>query len=325
MLFTASLAHAQEAAFELRYQAPPSCPTSAEFEERVAARVEHGQPARGVLARRMTVRIEQEEGGAEYSGELRFLDRNLQLVTREVTGKTCNEVSDALVLMTTLALNAQQPVKPEQPVQLGPNVLSPQPVPMLPKPAELVVAPATDLAPQREWLLRPAAMATVDAMIGPQPAYGGEVGLSVARSRKAPRLQVRLRYATPGVVQEEDFDQRARFDLAAAGVAWCAAAVGQPTLLATVCPTVQVGAMWGAGRGSVVITRPDADRKLWAVGGILGRLEFELSGALYFDAQAEVLTCLACPAFSYENPRIEMSYTRTLGLAAGAGLGVWLE
>jgi hypothetical protein len=135
-----------------------------------------------------------------------------------------------------------------------------------------------------------------------------------------------LRYATPGVVDEHG--ERARFDLLAGGIAVCVNAFGRRTLVATACPTLAAGLLWGTGRRSEVIRSVQTDNELWAAGGLTGRLEVALNESLYLDAQAGGLVCLVCPSFYYRydrEPALSMSEAPALSLAAGLGFGAWLE
>ncbi|MBN1608289.1 MAG: hypothetical protein JW940_16785 [Polyangiaceae bacterium] len=115
MLLGSATARAQGEAFRLEYQAPPSCPTRAAFERQVVSRVEGAHhAAAGAMARRFTVLLEQGAESQEFRGEVRFLDRNQDLVTRELTANSCREVANAIALVTALAINAQEePVRPE--------------------------------------------------------------------------------------------------------------------------------------------------------------------------------------------------------------------
>jgi hypothetical protein len=123
-----------------------------------------------------------------------------------------------------------------------------------------------------------------------------------------------------------DRGERARFDLVAGGIAVCVNAVGRRTLVATACPTLAVGLLWGTGRKSDRIHSIQTDRELWAAGGLAGRLEVALNELLFLDAQAKGLVCLACPSFRYDSePPLPMSETPAVSLAAGVGLGAWLE
>jgi hypothetical protein len=342
-------AHAQGEAYRLEYEAPPSCPTRAAFERQVVARVEGAQhAAAGDIARRFSVRITRSATEPAFRGEVRFLDRHQDLVARELAAHACKEVADALALVTALAINAQdEPVRTEMDPVLAPEVLAPPRTRIVATPAALPRGAlgfdgnleawdrAVRLESERDearskpsggtgaWALRPSGLATLDTGSGTPAAYGLELGLGLARTRLSRRWVLRLRYATPGVVERRG--ERARFDLVAAGAAACLAPWTWHALGVTACPTAQAGVIWGAGRKSAVILAPTTDRKFWAAAGLLGRLELALAQTISLDGQVEAEVALARPRFSFSTPDIPMRRTPWLGISAGVGAALWFE
>jgi hypothetical protein len=96
--------HALQASDRLEYEAPPGCPTPAEFRSAVEARGGRwDDPAAG--DRGLVVSIRSEAEG--FSGALQTERSAISSEARHVHGATCAEVVDALAVVTALALRPE--------------------------------------------------------------------------------------------------------------------------------------------------------------------------------------------------------------------------
>ncbi|HTM46997.1 MAG TPA: hypothetical protein VL137_18700 [Polyangiaceae bacterium] len=102
----------------LRYQAPGSCPDRSEFIRRVQryttkATFTAQGPGENTSSRTFVLTIDQE--GNQFGGALVIQQRTAS-AARSVSGKSCDEVTDALALMTALAIDPSVlGAGPEQP------------------------------------------------------------------------------------------------------------------------------------------------------------------------------------------------------------------
>jgi hypothetical protein len=143
------LAPAARAAAPVRlaYQAPAGCPAQAGFEAAVRAR--GGSLAAGAAAtgaaregeRWLQVVIEQNASG--FSGALQVRDGEQTSERREVHGPSCAEVSDALAVVTAIALAANGSPLPAANSPTANSPTAAAPAASSPPPALAVAAPNT--------------------------------------------------------------------------------------------------------------------------------------------------------------------------------------
>lgn len=138
---------------ELDYQAPAGCPDSASFVLAVEARGASFAAVDGdgaAAARRLLVRIEPEKAG--FSGSLVLLSGREASEPRRVAGATCAEVSDALAVVTAIALQR------DGEAALAPAVAAPAAPLAVPSPASsprAVAPPAAESGGPPELVMAP--------------------------------------------------------------------------------------------------------------------------------------------------------------------------
>jgi hypothetical protein len=122
LLICASLARAQTqgpahgGTLQITYEAPSECPSRAEFEARLRARLPTGDWQPRVATMRLHVRLELLDGRARG----RIVIRNAGgATTRQIDTPTCVEAVDGLALIAALALESTANTRPPADVQRG--------------------------------------------------------------------------------------------------------------------------------------------------------------------------------------------------------------
>ena len=121
----------------VEYTAPANCPTQSEFEARVRARTELARFADEPNAQ--TLQVVVRPTGVSYAGHLSIVGRSGRTSERDVEDTLCENVVDALALVTAIAVDpAAMLAPPEEPRSTPP-----------PTPSVAPVAPAApDAAPE---------------------------------------------------------------------------------------------------------------------------------------------------------------------------------
>jgi hypothetical protein len=122
---------ARAAATELLYQAPAGCPGKPQFVEAVAAH--GGDLGEGQAAGERVFVVSIARQGDAFSGGFQVRDSGGTTGKRQVGGRSCSEVADALAMVTAIALQAPA-ADPPAPVPVAPVAPVPvvQPVPPAP-------------------------------------------------------------------------------------------------------------------------------------------------------------------------------------------------
>jgi hypothetical protein len=322
MLLGAGPVHADdENVYRLEYQAPPECPTAEAFAGQIALRVERGHAAKGpVLARLMSVRIEP-----GYVGRLRFLDRSARLVVRELEAASCQELVDALVLVTALAIDAQTPAQlgPEPDVALPQYYLVQQSEPPSARPAQLSQSAPEGTRPHRRSREVLGLSAIGDSFSSPELAWGAEAAAGLSYQDPGISWRLRLRYAQSPEVQARG--ERAHFALLAFGADLCPLSIAIGPVRSALCGDVMIGALRGQGEASARVVDPRTAWRSWTGIGALSRFEIFVGRHVAWDVQLEALESLARPRYRFTNPDLPVYRPPAIGFSAGMGLEFWLE
>jgi hypothetical protein len=267
----------------LTWDAPEGCPTRAEILAGVARVVGVGPSAdqnRDPLDAMARVVVD----GAAWRADVTVTRGESS--SRHVEGRSCREVSDALVLIIALAIHSDTAGPPPSPVSPPPPAAAPPPPapPAAPTPLRTVEAPRTEERPVRRspWAL--GAAFELDRGSLPSLALGAGLGVSLRVSRvelavKAALLGTGSAYL--GVSQVEG----ATFLLFGASAGACVMVLD--TSRWSVGPCVSVGPEWIFARGFGSKTPSNATASLGtATFGLdaTGRLTSRFGLRVSFDA-----------------------------------------
>ncbi|MEJ7731194.1 MAG: hypothetical protein WKG00_18510 [Polyangiaceae bacterium] len=297
------LARADDAEpIRIELQAHAGCPDAAAFTGEIRARTARARvAAESESARTFSVRIEPAGKGSRGKLTIRSLDGQSSI--REVSGKTCAEVTSALALISALAIDprastaATPPPVPPGPV--GPTGPPPTPPPTGPAPLSGAAPPGAllsampgDLAPPLALPLPIAAEQAPEPIarwrfsVGQEivglagPSKGMSQGLSLYLDATradpgfwAPSLRVSLTRASSGIVPTSAGD--ASFRLTSLRGDFCPLRLGPDDIAVRLCATGEAGAL--EGYGFVYAVRP------WFTIGGLGRLQWVMLDFLQLD------------------------------------------
>lgn len=161
----------------VRYRAPDACPDEQAFLARVRAHTQELEIADpDSLARVLEVRIESD--GEGYVAHLEFVDSQREQVSRNISGKDCGELADALALNLALLVEAESSPPEAVPETAPDDEAAP---PRLPTQAPKPLSPTPPKQPARAqpsavWSLGFSGRAS--SQIAPDPSYGLALGLS---------------------------------------------------------------------------------------------------------------------------------------------------
>jgi hypothetical protein len=173
-LLVMALSSRASAAPQLLYEAPAGCPAQPQFVEAVAA---HGGDLGGGEAGDRVFVVSITQRGEGFSGAFQVRDPRGTTGKREVGGRSCSEIADALAMVTAIALQGS-PAEPAAPAaEARPAVVQPLDPPPEP-PATDRLRSNTKVFPARTETLRvPAGDLRFDLARTTSIAFGGTWGL----------------------------------------------------------------------------------------------------------------------------------------------------
>ena len=302
------------------YRAPAGCPDAEAFATRVrerTARARVGEP--GELARTFVVDVRTDDGGA--TARLSFTDSRGAPVVRSVRGQTCDEVVQAIALVTALAIEAGPPVASEEIPVLAPT--PPASVPPRetaasePKSNERAVrAPEPDVL---AWLV--GVEAGMTTWLGPSPNLGiglfGELGAYAGASA---RITLLVSTSHELVPLDDSTARRADFRAFVARAEGCPLAVALGSGFRLVpCLGLGLGQLEGRGDDETVELQNDS-RIFWADLVPALRLDWTVSDSLVFFAEGELGLPLVRHKFIFEGPIDEVFEVPAVGAGATFGM-----
>jgi hypothetical protein len=321
----------------LAYQAPPGCPTEAEFFARLRSRVPRLRPAqRGEEARVFTVAVSVGPAGA--AAHVRIVDRGGHEAARAIESASCEDVATAAILVIALALDpkARPPAPPipsglprEAPPAAAAGTFA---VPSSPPPASATPAsPQATLPAHRErGQSRPPARrpfrlgAGVDAValagVAPGVLGGIKSGVSIARAGDAlfsPSLRLALVLAGPGEDQAGAGHAQLTHQGGRLDVCPLRATLGPP-IAAIPCLTLEAGVLSASAAGTRQARRQSVP---WTAGGAVVRLELGPIEALLVEVEAGLAAPFRRYAF-YFSPDTFVYEVPRAGFRGALGLGV---
>jgi hypothetical protein len=313
LLLASTGARAEQSPVRIEYSAPESCPDAAEFERRVRERIQRARFAKeGEIAR--TFRVIVQSKPERSVARVEFVDADGEKVSRTLGADTCDEVVNAIALVTALAMEARAGSEEPAPAPGArpPTGATPEPAPLAPPPPPPAATRADDGA---RW---DAGMG-VDIASGYAPSISVGLRLFVEMAPSFFSVRASVLHADSGKVGVEDGRTRFRF--------WGARVEGCPlrvplgaSFAVSPCAGVEGGALQGEGLsgGGIVETREATEP--WLAALALGRLQAEVDSFLLLEAQADVRFPLVRHEFYLERP--DRSVHDVPAVAFGASLGV---
>jgi hypothetical protein len=297
------VAAAEPESVRIDYAAPAGCPDPAAFVRSLRERTTHfRQAAQDEQARQFFVRVTG--AASSYSGRLEILSPDGSTSVRSVDGTICEEVSEALALMTALAIDPDA-------LTSGPNADSKTPVEPTAEPAaksELprspasVVVVAARVLPKAQpasppWRWSAGVLGHMTFHVSPTLGYGGDLFVDAeapASSALGPAARLGLFLNECNVQLPSGVG--ARFQWAAMSVEGCPVRLGLGALRGSLhpCLAFRLGVLAGEGRS---MSQPKQTVSAWSDVGPLLRLRLAVTTELILEAQAALMLPLHRPTF----------------------------
>ncbi len=259
-------ARASAGAENLTYEAPRECADRDAFAEAVRARSSTQIPPRYAL------QVTIARGKKTFRGKLVARDEHGEAFVRDVEGRTCAEIVDALALALAMAIEVEEDA-PEEKV-LAP--LAEQPSEALPPPS---APPEASHGPPKVLTASVGASGLAVGGYTPVIAAGGAVFGELMEYGLSARLSATFAQSNPVTRGEGDFQTRASFLWGAGIVDLCGAFVQRQRLSAWGCGRFEVGAL----QSSSSITGETLDSHAWLAVGLTARGRYIVAEPFFLE------------------------------------------
>jgi hypothetical protein len=311
-------ARAEDTPMRIAYSAPADCPDEGAFVERVRERVTLARFAEpGEMAR--TFRVTVQAKSKRSVARVEFVDADGQRVSRTIGADTCDEVVNAIALVTALAMDARaggKPLAPESPAGVSPAP-TPAPAPTRPAPE-----PDARRGPQRAARWDAGSGLDVATAYAPTAAFGLRLFAEHAPSFFS--LRATAMHADSGNVDVDGGSARFRF--------WGGRLEGCPLRLAlgkqleaVPCAGLDAGALDAKGLPGSGISSPKRATELWLAAVVVGRVVLEIDRMLLVEAQADARFPVLRHEFYLETPERDVHSVPAIGVGASLGVGLRFE
>jgi hypothetical protein len=321
------VAAAEPESVRIEYTAPAGCPDAAAFMRSLQARTAHfRQVAADEQTRVFVVRVDAQ--GSAFSGRLEVHSPDGSTSVRSVDAAVCDEVSDALALMTALAIDpnaltsgtsSQSSVEP---TPEPPTVSTPKRPP--PRSAGTVAAgpvPAAQKA-SAPWRWSAGLLGHMTFELSPSSGYGGSLFVDAEAplsSALGPAVRAGI-FVTQSDVQRTT-STAARFQWAALSVEGCPIRLSADALRLAIhpCLAFRVGVIHAEG---LRISLPKQTYNAWSDVGPTLRMRAAATPRLLLEAQAGLVLPLHRPTFEVLDMGSPTTVYRVPQLGGLAAIGI---
>jgi hypothetical protein len=321
----------------LTYEAPPGCPDRAAFEAKVRRRTpwlrEDGASPDSVT---LAVTVDAEEHPA--SGRVEVVSPQGERTSRSLTAASCEELTDALALMTALSIDLlagasdgllQAPrerpeAPPSPPPRAEPAASSPPPAPRTPPPGPVPrVAPPPPASPppdrSRGWRFAAGVGADVSWGVTPEVMFGPRASVEATSPRRGVLgLSLRAAVARAARASMPVSGGEADFTWTIGTLDICPLRWEQGSLTLAPCARLEAGKLDGTGVN--VMPVHDAPRG-WLAVAALARLRWTFAPPLALEIEGGVRAPFIRDRFIFD-PDTLVYQPPPLSALAGAGLVV---
>ncbi len=288
------------------------CTTSEDFFERVHRRAALTRLAStNERARSFAIAVQGSEPSLHGRLAITHLDGTSS--TRDVDGESCDEVVDALALITA--------------IDIDPRAVAPMPPEEMPTVVPIVTGPVPPRDEPRDQLppleLRAGVSASMTVGIAPVALVGIPVSLELLRAYPgvlSPSLTVGFERSFDRTAVGTDAD--AAFDITRGSVQGCPLAWAAWRLRFGPCLRVDAGQLRGVGIVGKRLVRPGTERRVWIGLDLAGRGSLSLGSQVYLDLQLGVGTPIV-HAYEFQvDPNISLGEVQRVNWRAALGLQV---
>lgn len=311
------------------YEAPPGCPTEAQFLRDVLRRVPRVHVAGDEeLARRFDVTVTRVDG--QSRAELEFVDSDARRARRALTAPDCDEVVASIAVVTALAidprlgnLHDEEPSSKSTPAPSAPA--APTPAPRAPAHVERrrampgIVAPAPERRRVGSWSLGARAGAVSDTAPRWSPEGALDAELTLVPQRVTGRLAVS--YSDSGRLDEQG--AQLRFWRVAGHAQICPWIVDlwQNAQWAP-CAGFEVGSIHGEGERSTRLVAAKQTTALWLAATLALGVRIELTSHAVLELDGQLRAPILRRTYVVEQPLVVVYETPWLGAGLFAGIRI---
>jgi hypothetical protein len=294
------------------FDAPPECPDRAYFLSRLADRVANVDP-------RVTLEVSiSRSRSAVFEGNMRVFREQNAFAPRQLTSTDCTELTDGLVLIAALALEAAHlPAEPSEVIEA----------------VELIEAieRAPPLSPANKVRASFSRASGSVSVRGYQPAFGVQIALlSGALPGVAVSVPVFAELSEPNAgtyriafewSSGDTADGRAHFLLLAGRVSACPWTLESADVRFEPCAGLKAGVLSARG---IDVSNPAREKRGWLAVGPLARVKWLIFGPMFLEAEGGLFAPLIRDRF-YFAPDIAVHEPNrlTAELRLGAGFVLW--
>ncbi len=213
-------------------------------------------------------------GKKTFRGKLVARDEHGEAFVRDVEGRTCAEIVDALALALAMAIEVEEDAPNEK---VNPPPAEPASEPLVPPPSP--PQPEESHGPPKVMTVSVGASGLAVGGYTPVIAAGGSVFGEVSEYGLSARLSASFAQSNPVTRGEGDFQTRASFLWGAGVVDLCAAFVRGVRLSVWGCGRFEAGAL----QSSSSITGETLDAHAWLAVGVSARVRYVVSGPFFLE------------------------------------------
>jgi hypothetical protein len=320
------VAAAEPESVRIDYAAPAACPDVTAFFRSLRERTTHFREAEpDEQARRFLVRVRTV--GASFSGRLEIRSPDGRTAVRNVDAHICDEVSNALALITALTIDPN--ALTGSPKRAGKSQVEPTPGSAagpdrqrspLSAAAVATLPPSATLEASQPWRWSAGLLGHATFLVSPTLGYGGDIFVEAeapASSRLGPAVRMGIFLNQSDV--ELPTGGAARFQWALTEVDGCPVRLGGTRLALHPCLVFRLGVIHGEGRR---ISLPKRTVSLWSDAGLVLRLRLAVTARLLLEAQGGIMLPLHRPTFDIMDMGSSTTAYSVPRLGGSAGIGV---
>jgi hypothetical protein len=320
------VAGAEPESVRIDYAAPADCPDAKSFVRSLRAPTTHFREATpDEQARRFLVRVAGV--GASFSGRIEIRSPDGRAAVRNVDATACEEVSNALALITALTIDPSALTGRPKGTDKSPAESLPEPAAKADQqrvpPAAAAVAtlsPSGVSEASRPWRWSAGLQGHTTFLVSPNLGYGGDIFVEAeapVSSRLGPAVRMGISHNQSDV--ELPTGAAARFQWVLMEVEGCPVRLGGTQLALHPCLAFHLGVIHGEGRR---ISQPKQTVSLWSDVGAVIRLRLAVTARLLLEAQGGIILPLRRPTFDILDMGSSTTVYSVPRLGGSAGIGV---
>jgi hypothetical protein len=320
------VAVAEPEAVRIDYAAPAACPNAAAFLRSIKERTTRFRQATATESAR-SFRVRVSGLSSSFAGRLEIVGPDDSTAVRNVDSPSCSEVSNALALMTALAIDpsalvSQSKPADERPTEPASAVEAEQKQRSVPSTMTDSPRSVPDASTGPPWRWSAGVQGHTTFAVTPDLGYGGDLFVDVEApdsSALGPAARIGL-FLNQSVV-DLPTGPSARFSWIAAALEGCPVRLRAPALRLAVhpCLAVRMGVLSGEGQS---MTQPKQATSLWSDVGPLLRLRVQVGARVNLEVQGALMLPLYRPTFTILDNGSDTSAFAVPAVGGSLGIGV---